>query len=198
MRALRSILSIGLLVVGTSAMAQGTFFILRYQAGVPIGEFRDYIQKTSWRGFNMGFRSVPSSGFAVGFDMAWQGFEERKAFDTYTFGTASVSGVQFRYQNTFQFSGQAEYFLTEGSDLMPYVSMGAGAIRVRRTTQFGLFEVNEDPWQFMLKPGIGFTYYLSQNAELLLGMDYVVGFRARDLEGQSYLGFNIGFVFRTS
>ncbi|MBL7965119.1 MAG: hypothetical protein JNM31_14895 [Flavobacteriales bacterium] len=198
MRTLRTFLSIGLLLIGPLVLAQGTFFVLRYQTGVPVGAFRDYLQRTSWSGFNMGIRVVPSSGFAVGVDMAWQAFEERKDFDTYTFGTASVSGVQFRYQSTFQFSGQAEYFLTEGQDLMPYVSMGAGALRVRRTTQFGLFEVFENPWQFMLKPGIGVTYFLSRNAELLFGIDYVVGFRSRELEGQSYLGFNLGFVFRTS
>jgi len=198
MRALRSFLAIGLLFVGTLGMAQGTFFTMRYQVAVPVGSFRDYIQQTSGRGFNMGIRTVPSDNVAVGVDLAWQGFQERKDFDTYTFGTASVSGVQFRYQNTFQFSGQAEYFLNSGEDLMPYVSMGAGALRVRRTTTFGLFEVNEAPWQFMLKPGIGCTYYLSRNSELVLGMDYVVGFRSGDMEGQSFLGFNIGFVFRTS
>jgi outer membrane protein len=198
MRTLRSTLFLGLLLASTSAMAQGSFFLLRYQTGVPVGSFRDYIQRTSWTGLNLGLRVVPSSGFAVGLDMAWQGFEERKDFDTYTFGTASVSGVQFRYQNTFQFSAQAEYFLTDGHDLMPYVSLGAGGLRIRRTTQFGLFEVNEDPWQFMLKPGFGCTYYLNQNAEMLLGIDYTVGFRSRDLEGQSYLGFNLGFVFRTN
>jgi hypothetical protein len=69
---------------------------------------------------------------------------------------------------------------------------------VRRNTTFGLFEVSEDPWQFMLKPGIGCTYYLSQNAELVLGVDYVVGFRAGDMDGQQFLGFNLGFVFRMS
>jgi opacity protein-like surface antigen len=179
-------------------MAQGSFFTMRYQVAVPVGSFRDYIQQTSWRGFNMGFRTVPTGNFAVGVDLAWQGFQERKEFDTYTFGTASVSGIQFRYQNTFQFSGQAEYFLNTGDDLMPYVSMGAGALRVRRNTTFGLFEVSEDPWQFMLKPGIGCTYYLSQNAELVLGLDYVVGFRAGDMDGQQFLGFNLGFVFRMS
>lgn len=36
----------------------------------------------------------------VGVDAGWNVFYEKKDYDTYTGGTESLSGIQYRYQNS--------------------------------------------------------------------------------------------------
>jgi opacity protein-like surface antigen len=198
MRTLTLIAAFCLLLLGTTAHAQESFFTARYQVGVPLGDLNDYIDKSSWRGVGLGYRWVPDGDVTIGFDLAWQGFDKRNTYDTYTRGTASISGIQYRYQNCFQLSAQTEYVFNEGGDFRPYVGIGVGAMHVRRLTSFGLYEISQDPWQFMLKPGLGFSYYLKNGTALQVGADYVVGFQNKELTGQSYMALNLGLIFSTN
>ena len=177
--------------------AQGGYFIARYQVGFPAGETKQYIDQNSWAGFTMGYRYMPNSKFAVGGDVAWQTFNKKNNYDTYVQGTASISGVQFRYQNMFEFSAQGEMVLNDGGDFRPYIGLGVGGLYVRRETTFGLFEIDQDPTQFMVKPGIGFSYYMNEGTALIVGTEYVAGFKNNDLDGQSFVALNIGLIFRS-
>lgn len=182
-------------LLGPEIKAQEGFFIARYQVGVPTGHFKEYIDRTSWRGFTVGYRWLPDETVTFGLDMGWQGYDLRNEYDTYELGTASVSGVQFRYQNTFQITAQTEYVFNRGGDIRPYAGLGVGGLYIRRLTSFGLFEVEQDPWQFLLKPGLGCSYYMSNGTALLIGVDYLGGFKNAQLESQSNLAFTLGFLF---
>jgi len=186
------------LIGSNLAHAQGGYFIGRYQVGVPVGDTKDYIDKTSWAGLTMGYRYMPNSRFAIGGDLGWQTYNKQNTYDTYTRGTASLSGIQFRYQNMFEFSAQGEMVLNDGGDFRPYVGLGVGGLYVRRQTTFGLYEIEQDPCQFMVKPGLGFTYYLSDGTGLIVGTEFIAGFQDQELTGQSMVAINIGLVFGDS
>ena len=176
--------------------AQG-FMIAKYPIGFATGDLNEYIEKTSWRGIGLGYRYFADGDIAAGIDVGFQGFYERKDYDTYTIGTASLSGVQFRYQWNTSVTGQVEYVLNEGQDLRPFLGIGAGALYARRVTDFGLYRFTQDPWQFLMKPEVGITYYTSNGSALLLSGEYLVGFQTKDLEGQSFVTLNIGLIFST-
>src|SRR4051812_44395884 len=169
----RTILSLCFLVISVlSAQAQENFMIVQYPIGFPTGGTKDYIEKTSWRGLGFGYRHLIDGKVAVGVDLSWQTFYERKALDTYTSGTASISGTQYRYSFDFPITAQADYVLNEGKDLRPFMGFGIGALYAYRVTDFGMYRFTEDPWQFLMKPEVGLTYYMSGGSALIVSASY--------------------------
>lgn len=183
------------LISANLASAQDSYFIARYQIGIPTSDTKGYIDQTSWAGLNLGYRWLPNRNITIGGDLGWQTFNKKDDFNTYTQGTSSISGVQYRYQNMFEFSAQSEVVLNDGGDFRPYIGLGVGGLYVRRVTSFGLYEVDQNPCQFMLKPGLGFTYYMNQGTALIVGTEFVAGFKDKDITGQSFMAINIGVIF---
>ena len=179
---------------GTAAHAQN-LSILKYSVGLPMGDLQEHIGRESWRGVGAGYRYFADGNVAVGVDMGFQMFFEKKDYDTYTYGTASLSGTQYRYSWNTSITGELEYVLNEGDDFRPFLGMGIGTVYTKRVTDFGLYRFTQDPWQFLMKPEVGITYYLSDGRALLLSAEYFAAFDTKELEGQPYLTLNIGFVF---
>jgi hypothetical protein len=145
----------------------------------------------------MGYRYFADGQIAAGIDIAFHTFYERKDYDTYTYQTASLSGVQYRYEWFLPMTAQVEYVLNEGQDFRPFLGIGAGALYLERMTDFGLYRFTQDHWQFLMKPEIGITYYLSNGTALLLSAEYQTGFETQNMPGQSFLALNVGLVFST-
>ena len=180
----------------TTSLAQN-LMTLKYPIAFTTGDLNEYVEKVSWRGIGFGYRYLADGDIAAGFDLGFQGFYERKDYDTYTVGTASLSGVQYRYQWNTTMTGQVEYILNEGQDFRPFIGIGAGAIYNKRITDFGLYRFTQDPWQFLMKPEIGVSYYMSNGTALLISGEYFAAFDTQDLEGQSFVTLNIGLIFST-
>src|SRR5262245_23915948 len=155
---LLSILTAG---VSISGLAQQNFVMLEYPVGFPQGNLKEYIEKNCWRGLGFGYRYLADDNFAVGIDLSDNLFYERKDQATYTWETTSITGVQYRYENIFNVSAQADYVLGYGEDFRPFLGIGAGAMYVTRDTDFGVYRFHQDAWQFLLQPEVGFSYYLS-------------------------------------
>src|SRR5882672_7232093 len=77
------------------AVAQSSFSV-QYSMGFGSGDVKSYITSASFRGAAVEYR-YHLDKFSVGADIGWNTFYERRAFDTYTSGTVSLSGVQYRY-----------------------------------------------------------------------------------------------------
>ncbi|HRH69464.1 MAG TPA: hypothetical protein PLB89_08170 [Flavobacteriales bacterium] len=193
------LLSICLLALaGSTATAQDDFMMVNYQVGFPMGELQSYIEKTSWRGINIGYRHLIDGEIAVGVDLSTQVFYEQKDYDTYTRGTASLTGTQYRYSWNTPMTAHIDYVLGEGKDLRPFIGMGLGALYSYRVTDFGLYRITQDPWQFIMVPEVGVTYYMSAGSALFVSAKYNAAFDSKDMGGQSYIGLNVGVLFSTN
>ena len=181
-----------------TAMAQDDYMIVSYQVGFPRGDTKDYIEKTSWRGLNLGYRHVIDEEVAVGVEIGSQLFYEYKEYDTYTRGTASLSGTQYRYSWNTPITAHVDYVLNEGKDIRPFIGMGLGALYAYRVTDFGMYRITQDPWQFVMVPEVGVSCYMSGGSALLVSAKYFAAFDAEGVGGQSYLGVNVGILFSTN
>lgn len=190
------ILSLALATTFATAHAQQNLTIIKYPIGFTTGALNDYIAKESWRGLGFGYRYFADGNIAVGVDLQFQSFYENKEYATYTDpdGTGSITGTQYRYSWMLPMTAQAEFVLNEGEDFRPFIGAGIGALYVYRVTDFGLYRFTNDPWQFMMKPEIGATYYMSNGTALLISGEYHVGFETKDMSGQSWIALNIGLV----
>jgi opacity protein-like surface antigen len=170
-------------------------FMIEYPIAFGVGDLGEFIDEPSFRGIGLGYRKVVDEEVAVGVDIGWQTFYEARDLATYTDGTQSITGKQFRYTNMFTASLQVDKVFAPGSDLRPFVGIGAGTSSARRRLDMGQWSLEKDPWQFMLQPEAGVSLYLTNGNAMVLSANYFWGFKTQQLEAQSFLSLNIGYAF---
>ncbi len=178
----------------TTANAQSSFSI-QYSMGFG-GTINNYITTTSWRGVTLEYKLYPQPNISIGIDAGWNHYYERRAFDTYTSGTSSYSGVQFRYANAVPIYITTNYYLSPGEKINPFIGVGIGTIYMDRYTDMGIFRVTDDNWHFALKPEAGVRVNLAMDMDMILALRYNNAFGTSDADQQNFMTFNVGFVWK--
>lgn len=174
--------------------AQKDYVSFNWGVSFGTGDLGEYISQTSFRGFLFEYRKAVNPNISVGFDASWNMFYERKDHATYTKETISLSGVQFRYSKSIPILVSADYFFKPNEAFRPYVNFGLGTMYTRRTLDMGIYRLQENTWQFAIKPEIGFIYEFKNNGGLKFGAKYYHGFETGDLDAQSYVSLSFGYV----
>ena len=179
----------------TSVFSQAeNHFAINYDMSFATGDLGEYITSPSFRGASAQYRYAATNNILVGIDAAWNVFYEKKDYDTYTSGTQTLSGVQYRYQNQVPLLVAVDYIFTPDKDFQPYLGLGIGTIYSERNTAMGIWLLEENPWQFAMKPEAGIMYKFSYGTALKLAVKYNAGFGG-DLGTQGYVTISTGFAF---
>lgn len=178
----------------TQSFAQNSFSI-QYSMGFG-GTIDSYISSTSLRGVTVEYKWYLQPNLSIGIDAGWNHFYERRAFDTYTSGTLSLSGVQFRYANAVPIFVTTSYFFAPGEKINPFFGVGVGTIFMSRYLDMGAWRLTEDEWHFGLKPEAGIVTSLAPDLDLVLAFRFNNAFATSDATEQNYMTFNIGFVWK--
>jgi outer membrane protein len=184
------------LVFCTTELSAQSFTSFQYSVGVPFGGLKDHTNNVSGRGFTFEFHKEVAPSVSVGINLAYSVFYEQKDYGSYTQGTATLTGMQYRYNNVFPMLINAHYMFGEGM-LIPYVGLGLGTIYDLRNTNMGLYSVEEKNWHFLISPEAGFLFDLSKDMSFKLNAKYDNAFKIHDADGFSNLSFNIGFVMNS-
>jgi opacity protein-like surface antigen len=140
----------------TSVFSQAENHIsFQYDMSFGTGDLGEYITAPSFRGFSAQYRYAVTHNILIGMDVAWNVFYEKRDYDSYTSGTITVSGVQYRYQNEVPILVSVDYVFMPDKEFQPYLGLGIGTIYSERNTSMGIWYVEENPWQFALKPEAG-------------------------------------------
>jgi len=170
-------------------------FSVQYDISFGTGDLGSFISAPSFRGISMQYRYAITDKILIGGDLAWNVFYENKEYDSYTSGTRTLTGNQYRYQNEVPILVTVDYLFIPGKSFQPYVSLGIGTMYTERATDMGLWRLEQNPWQFAIKPEAGFMYSISNSTSLKLGLKYYEGFKAGDLDSQGYFTISTGFAF---
>lgn len=170
------------------------YWSLQYATGFGSGDLAEYISQPSFRGGLIEYRKPVKDNLLVGVDLGWNVFYEKKEADTYTSGTESLSGIQYRTQNSIPILVSAEYFPSTENALKPYVGLGIGTMYIERSTDMGQWRWKENPWSFAIKPELGFLYELSFNTSFKLAAKYYNGFKTGQLDNQGYFSISAGLA----
>jgi outer membrane protein len=176
--------------------SQESHFAIQYDMGFGTGDLGEFISKPSFRGASAQYRYAVTEQILVGVDVAWNVFYEEKEYDSYTAGTMTLSGKQYRYQNQVPLLVSADYIFTRDNAVKPYAGLGLGTMYSERATDMGTWRLLENPWHFALKPEIGLMYDMSPGTAFKLSARYYTGFGSGDLETQSYFTISAGFAFK--
>lgn len=188
------ILVIGLAIPGL-VKAQSGYTSFQYVMGFGVGDLGDYISKASFRGAVFDYQKEFSPKASMGLELGWSTFYERKEYDTYTVEPYSLSGIQYRYSNMFPMLATAEYYPVSDAVVKPYVNLGIGTMYTIRNTDMGTWTLEENAWQFALKPEIGVIYDVGVNSSIKLEAKYYTGIKTSKLETQSFFAISTGLVF---
>ncbi len=183
------------LLAFTPALAQSTFSV-QYSMGFSTGDMQSFISTSSFRGATIEYRNLVTSNISVGGDVSWNVFYERKPSDTYTSGTVSLSGVQYRYVNAVPIFVALDYQFKPGEKINPFVGLGVGTLFTRRNTDMNLYTIQDNVWAFALRPEFGIMFNANAGLDLILAGKYNYGLGAQGMPPQSYFALNVGFVFK--
>jgi hypothetical protein len=174
--------------------AQGNYMI-SYPVAFPMGNLHNYSSNVSFRGISLEFNKQVEHDVTAGIETGWNVFYQHVDTKTYTDGTASITGTQFRYTNAVPIIAGLKLYnhSKKGKGAHPYVGLGIGTLYVDRSTDFGLYRINTDAWQFCLRPELGLDYKVGSQESLFFAAKYFWAFGTSDLEGQPYLTLNVGF-----
>ncbi len=184
--------------VATQAVAQlgDNYLTLHYSTGVGLGSTNDLVSKMSFRGASFEYRKFTSDVVALGLDFNWNVLYEKKSYDTYTAGTVSLSGVQYRSLNILPFMATADYFFADGDHvLQPFVGLGIGAVHTIENVDMGLYRYNVKEWHTGFKPQAGIWYYLNETTKLSVSSEFLYAFKTANTAKREMLTFNIGIAF---
>ena len=190
---LLAIALVGFLTV-SQVRAQESLFSLQYSVGFGTGSVSDFIDAVSWRGMSMEYRYLTSPNVGIGFETGYNLFYKELPYDTYTKGQQAISGKQWRYLHMVPILAAADYYLKPDETFNPYVGLGIGTLFSNRDVDMGVFTIEDDAWQFALRPQVGAIISM-QNINLLVGAKFVTAFKAGDTDGQNYFSLNLGLVF---
>jgi outer membrane protein len=174
---------------------QGGHTSVQYEMSFATGDLGEYISQPSFRGFSVQYRKTVTDFLMVGIDAGWNVFYEKKDYDSYTVGTATLSGVQWRTQNQVPLLVSADYVIIPDGRVRPYVGLGIGTMYSERSTDMGTWRLVQNPWHFALKPEAGVLVEMSPASAFKLSAKYLTGFSAGDLETQGYFTIAVGFAF---
>lgn len=169
---------------------------IQYSVGFASGDLSEFISAPSFRGAVFEYRRAIKDNLLVGFDFGWNVFYEEVDYATYSSGTESLTGKQYRYQNELPMLISADYFLSVDNPFKPFVGLGIGTMYTERVTDMGTWRLEENPWHFAMKPEVGFLYELSYNTSLKLAAKYYYGFKTGELDDpQDYISVSAGLAF---
>lgn len=177
--------------------AQVGSFSLSYPISIPMSDLKSYSSQTSFRGISMEYNRKINSQFSAGIETGWNVFYDHIAEAEYKDGTATISGSQYRYTNAIPVMPGLKYYPLKGSKLVkPYVGLGVGTLYINRSTDFGLYRITTNAWQFCIRPEAGAEFKTASGIKPFAGVKYYSAFNDKDLARQSFLSVNIGVRFR--
>lgn len=174
---------------------QPGYWSVQYATGFGSGDLAEYISQPSFRGGLIEYRKAIVDNVLVGAELGWSVFYEKKESDTYTSGTESLSGIQYRTQNAIPILVSAEYLLSTENALKPYVGFGIGTMYSERSTDMGQWRLKENPWSFAVKPELGLLYEMSYSTSFKLAAKYYNAFKTGQLDSQGYFSISAGLAF---
>lgn len=183
-------------VVITPLVSAQSFTSIQYTMGIPTGGLKNHVDKISWRGATFEFQREVAPNVSVGVNFAWSTYYERKDYASYTRDNATLSGVQYRYDNLFPMLVNAHYTIGTGT-VIPYVGLGIGTMYDLRNTDMGTWTIEENNWHFLMSPEAGFIFDVAPDVSLKLNAKYDYAFKIKDADAFGNLNINFGVVFNS-
>lgn len=190
----KSIITILMLAGSLTMFAQGGYSTLSYTVGFPMADMKDFTENVSGRGIAFDYNYLINDNFSIGLGLSWQTFTDDLGYQSIVDGTATLSGYQYHYVNSFPAHLTGTYFL-DGDNLRPFFGLGVGTIYNMTDADIGIFRFEDNVWHFSLRPEAGVQFNLNYRTGIRVSARYNHAFEAGDIGSFSYLALGAGIVW---
>src|SRR5215212_5080217 len=114
-------------------------FKIGYNTGMPVGSFKDYMGKNSFRGYRGEILYPVTEQLKLGLGVSFNDFYEKLPRQTYHTSEGILSAVISNSIQTTPIMLKAEYELTKSGWIRPYAGLGAGFDLVTYARYYGEF-----------------------------------------------------------
>lgn len=190
----RTFLIIIFALIGFTVQAQQSMFNLNYSMAVPMGDSKDFVGNSSFRGGTFEGRGFINDQLSVGGYLGWNIFNETRVGEEYSGPGLDVKGTQYRFLNMIPMQVTTHYYLGDFEGVTAYGGIGVGATRSLQRTEIGLIAVTNNNWHLGISPEIGVYIPLNFNVGFNVSARYDHAVKSNDYT-YSNLTFNIGFSF---
>ena len=181
------------LLTTTPAVGQEMMPYITYTMGIPSNDFGDWIEETSYYGFEIGSRSFTNDNFSWGFATGWNSFSE-KVSGTTQVGSSTISGTSIRKMQTFPLLVSAHYYFGRRNRTRPYVGLNTGVYFISQSASLGVYADGDTNAHFGLTPELGVIIPMGDMG-LMLNAKYAYAFEGGGNMAFSWIAVNIGFTF---
>lgn len=200
---MKKLLIISIILFGLSPFLKAQMLNLNYQISVPLGDLKDFTDKTSFRGMDLQYHKFLGEHFSLGASVGWNVFYKNMDHKTsdYTFHGSSdiytITGNQYRYVNTVPMMAIGRYYFADDmASVRPFIGLGVGTSWTEKRLEIGQYASNISRWQFAMAPEIGMYVPLTDQLALNVGAKYNYATKAangRIPEIQSFT-FSVGLI----
>jgi hypothetical protein len=141
-----------------------SIWALNWEIAQPVGDFSNYIDRTSLSGFSLESRSMVRRNVSAGISFSYNRFDQTYPSLQQTSGTVTVTGPVFRYTDMFGIRALGHFYFLEGKVVQPYIGGGIGGVWAYGYQQIADFANSESSFNFIISPEAGVLIQLARGA----------------------------------
>ena len=195
-------LTVALALTFAFTSAQGGLLSVNYHIGLPYGDFKDYLDEPSFRGFSVDYRVILDNNIGVGGNLGWHIWHHKYPRTTFVTDSGAITATHWRYTHVVPILLAAHYdFLGGDSKLKLSGGLGLGPYYVRQEVWIGLYELVFKQWGFGLAPELMLRYNFNDTFGMLFSPRYEVVFNGEqanlndEKNHLQYWDFKMGLFF---
>lgn len=170
-----------------------------YNTGMPIGSFKDFMGKNSFRGFHGELTYPINDKFSIGLGIASQDYYEKFPRQLYDTKDGVVSAVLTNSIQTMPILVKGSYNLTNSGLISPYVGLGAGFNLIRYGQFLGEFGDYSSSFKPAASADAGVNIYFNKDARragVNLGANFnYMPYKKNGLDALNSWGVHAGVFF---
>jgi hypothetical protein len=140
-----------------------SIWALNWEIAQPVGDFANYIDRTSFSGFSMESRSMVRKNVSAGISFSYNRFDQTIPDYQQISGTTTVTGPVFRYADMFGIRALGHYYFLDGV-VQPYVGGGIGGVWAYGFRQLADMSDSQSSFSFIVSPEAGALIQLARGA----------------------------------
>lgn len=167
-----------------------------YDMSISLGDTRDFIDKTSFRGIGIDGRGFINQNVTFGGSFSWNVFYSTQDNVTIVEDNITVTGNHYNYGNYTPIMATSHYYFGEDGGVRPYVGGGVGTIWKEESKYVGsISAIFDNNWQFGFMPEVGIYLPVATSSLIFVNAKYTYGVSTKNLSTTSYINIGVGIAW---
>lgn len=182
-----------LLGLGAKSQQQTLKLDIAYKVAMPLGNFHDLVNKTSFNGWSAALMYGITDQLSVGLGSGFQDFYQKFPRQVYHGAGSDISAVITNSIQTIPLVLKGKYQFTQSGPVQPFAALGLGGSLVQYNKYYGQFSDSHSAFGFTAVPEVGVHIPVNRNVGINVAAAYnYVPLKILDADGLSHASVQAG------